>query len=328
MNKKNGPLDFCGLHTYSIHDRHSKVTVDSFAKPLGAGATVAELVASLPDQLMGRDFPELIDRLAAVVRAGRPFIVGMGAHVIKVGLARILIDLMERSIITGLALNGACVIHDTEIAMAGRTSEDVDQVLGSGAFGAAKETGETVNAAIKEGAAKDIGLGRALGEYLTAKEFPYNHMSLVASAYRLGVPVTVHVAIGTDIVHIHPSACGASIGKTSHHDFKVFCNMVAGLEDGAYLNIGSAVLLPEVFLKALTVARNLGYTVNRFTTANLDFIRHYRPMTNVVNRPTAGAGKGFHITGHHELMVPLLAAALLDRLAGGGAEDENKRFLR
>ena len=313
MSRK--PIDLSALNTYSVHDRFSKVTVDQFARTVGAGATVRDLLASLPGQFAGVDFPELIERLATAHENGKPIIIGMGAHVIKVGLNPLLIDLMERSIITGIALNGAGIVHDTEIAMVGRTSEDVAQVLGSGAFGAAKETGEEVNAAINRGAAKGIGLGQAMGEYLTERKFPYNNMSLLAQAHRLGVPVTVHVAIGTDIVHIHPTADGAAIGRTSHYDFRLFCTLISELEGGVYLNIGSAVLLPEVFLKAITVGRNLGHQVENFTTANFDFIRHYRPMTNVVNRPTAGGGKGFNFTGHHELMIPLLAAGLLDRLA-------------
>ncbi|HSH13488.1 MAG TPA: hypothetical protein VLA15_07055, partial [Desulfurivibrionaceae bacterium] len=231
-----------------------------------------------------------------------------------------LIDLMERKIITGLALNGAGIVHDTEIAMVGRTSEDVDQVLGLGEFGAARETGEEINSAINQGAKNNQGLGEALGDYLLARDFPHNNVSLLASARRLGVPVTVHVAIGTDIVHLHPNADGAAIGQTSHLDFRLFCSEVAQLEGGAYLNLGSAVLLPEVFLKALTVARNLGHRVTQFTTANFDFIRHYRTMTNVVNRPVAGGGRGFNIIGHHEIMIPLLVAALVERLATGRPE--------
>jgi len=310
------PLSFDKLNTYSLHDRPSKVTVEDFARPLAPGATISDLLEALPAQLMGKDFPELIRRLAAAHNDGRPILVGMGAHVIKVGLNPILIDLMERSIITGIALNGAGIIHDAEIAMVGRTSEEVGQVLGSGAFGAARETGQTINEAINRGARADLGMGAAVGQYLLDRKFPYNHLSIVASARRLQIPLTVHVAIGTDIVHIHPSADGAAIGKTSHQDFKLFSSMVADLDGGAYLNIGSAVLLPEVFLKALTVCRNLGHSVNRITTVNLDFIRHYRPSVNVVHRPTAAGGKGYHIIGHHELMVPLLAAGLLDALAG------------
>lgn len=316
--KEYKPLDFSGLKTYSVHGRFSKVTIDNFAKPVAEGSTISQFMASLPDQLLGRDFPEIIERLAICHRNGKPIFIGMGAHVIKVGLNPLLIDLMERGIVSGLALNGACIVHDTELAMTGRTSEDVDNVLGLGEFGAARETGEYINEAINRGAAEGKGLGEAMGDYLLARQFPHNDMSLLATARKLGVPATVHVAIGTDIIHIHPGADGAAIGRTSHHDFKLFCDMVAKLEEGAYLNIGSAVLLPEVFLKALTVVRNLGYTVNRFTTVNMDFIRHYRTMTNVVNRPTANGGKGFNIIGHHEIMVPLLCAGLKDRIKEPG----------
>jgi len=308
------PLDFSGLHTYSLYGRHSKVTVDNFARPIPAGSTVRALLDSLPDQLLGRDFPELVRRLAAVYRRGCPLIVGMGAHVIKVGLNPLLIDLMERSIITGIAMNGACIIHDAEIAMAGFTSEEVGNVLGDGAFGAARETGEVLNGAINEGAKKEMGMGAAVGAALVAGNFPHNDKSLLATAFRLKIPVTVHVAVGTDIIHIHPSASGEAIGAASHRDFRIFCAQVAGLQGGAYLNIGSAVLLPEVFLKALTVVRNLGHQVDDFTTANFDFMKQYRPLTNVVNRPTAKGGSGYHVTGHHELMIPLLVACLLDEL--------------
>ncbi len=309
------PLDFSGLNTYSLHERHSKVTVADFAQPVKQGMTVRELIANLPKQLAGKDFPELVERIATAVRNKRPVLVGMGAHVIKVGLAPILIDLMERGIISALALNGAGIIHDAEIAMVGRTSEEVANVLGAGAFGAARETGEVLNQAINQGAKEGIGLGEAVGNALLQQNFPFNGQSLLAQARRLGIPVTVHVAIGTDIIHIHPAANGAAIGQCSHHDFRVFCRLVSGLEGGVYLNLGSAVLLPEVFLKALTVVRNLGHVVQRFTTANFDFIRAYRPATNVVHRPTLEGGKGFNFTGHHELMIPLLAAAIVDKLA-------------
>ena len=308
------PLDFSGLHTYSLYGRPSKVTVDNFGKALPAGSSVRALLESLPDQLLGRDFPELVRKLAAVHRRGCPLLVGMGAHVIKVGLNPLLIDLMERSIITGIAMNGACIVHDAEIAMAGFTSEEVGNVLGDGAFGAAKETGEVLNGAINEGAKKNMGMGAAVGAALVVGNFPHNDKSLLATAYRLGIPVTVHVAVGTDIIHIHPSASGEAIGATSHLDFRIFCAQVARLQGGAYLNIGSAVLLPEVFLKALTVVRNLGHQVDDLTTANFDFMKQYRPLMNVVNRPTANGGKGYNITGHHELMIPLLAACLLDEL--------------
>lgn len=308
------PLDFGGLKTYSLHDRYSKVTVEHFGRPLKENSSLRTFLSSLPDQLLGHDFPELVRSLAEVHRNKKPILVGMGAHVIKVGLNPVLIDLMERSIITGLAMNGACIIHDAEIAMAGSTSEEVGDVLGDGAFGAARETGEILNGAISQGAREGIGMGQAVGEYLLARDFPHNDKSLLASAARLGVPVTVHVAIGTDIIHIHPSASGADIGTTSHYDFRLFCSEVAGLQGGAYLNVGSAVLLPEVFLKALTLVRNLGHHVDDFTTANFDFIKQYRPLTNVVHRPTAKGGRGYNVTGHHELMIPLLAASLLDEL--------------
>jgi len=309
------PLDFSGLKTYSLHDRFSKVTVEHFGRPVKENSTLRSFMNSLPDQLLGHDFPELIRRLAKSHRAGKPILMGMGAHVIKVGLNPVIIDLMERSIITGIAMNGACIIHDAEIAMAGSTSEEVGDVLGDGAFGAAKETGEVLNLAIAEGADRKIGMGQAVGEHLLSRDFPHNDKSLLAMAAKLGVPVTVHVAIGTDIIHIHPSVSGVDIGQTSHYDFRLFCSEVAALQEGAYLNVGSAVLLPEVFLKALTVVRNLGHRVDDFTTANFDFMKQYRTFTNVVNRPVATGGRGFNIIGHHELMIPLLAASLLDELS-------------
>lgn len=308
------PLDFSDLHTYSVHGRHSKVSIKDFATPLQPGMTVRQLLASLPAQLAGVDFPDLINTIVTARRQGRPLILGMGAHVIKVGLNPILIDLMQRGIITAIALNGAGIIHDTEIAMVGRTSEEVADVLAAGAFGAARETGAILNGAINDGAAQGIGIGQAVGTTLLANNFPHNNMSLLAMAAQLGIPVTVHVAMGTDIIHIHPSANGAAIGQAGHHDFRLFCRLVSELEGGVYLNLGSAVLLPEVFLKALTLVRNLGHQVKRFTTANFDFIRQYRPATNVVHRPTLEGGKGFNFTGHHELMLPLLAAALVDEI--------------
>lgn len=309
------PLDFTDLRTYSVFDRHSKVSVKEFARPVSANMSVSELLAALPSQLAGIEFREFVSSVAASVNGKRPVMLGMGAHVIKVGLNPVLIELMQRGIVTSLALNGAGIIHDTEIAMAGRTSEEVADVLGAGAFGAAKETGEVLNQAIRKGAANDIGMGEAVGRMLLENDFPYNDQSLLAQACKLGVPVTVHVAVGTDIIHIHPDVDGCAIGQTSHFDFRIFCRLVSELEGGVYLNIGSAVLLPEVFLKALTVVRNLGFAVRKFTTANFDFIRHYRPATNVVHRPTLEGGRGFNFTGHHELMIPLFTAALLDELS-------------
>ncbi len=309
---------FANLKTYSLFDRPSKVGIDDFGRPLAPGASFADFFASLPRQLMGRDLGAFVEAVATARRAGRPVLLGMGAHVIKVGLNPVLIDLMAQGIVTGIAMNGACIVHDSELALAGKTSEDVGAVLGDGRFGAARETGEFVNRAIRQGAARGIGIGQALGEAMEAEELPHRDKSLLAAGMRYGVPVTVHVAMGADIVHIHPAADGAAIGQTSYADFERFCRAVAELEGGVYCNVGSAVLLPEVFLKALTAVRNLGYTVRRFTTANFDFIRHYRPLTNVVHRPTAEGGRGFHFTGHHELLLPLVALAVKERLHAAG----------
>ncbi len=309
------PVDLSGLNTYSLYDRPSKVSVSDFARPVSAGITVKDFLESLPAQLAARDLKKISGAVAAAVKNGRKVLVTMGAHVIKVGLNPVLINLMEQGIISGIAVNGACIIHDSETAMAGKTSEDVGSVLGDGSFGAARETGEFLNAAIREAAATDQGLGRTVGRRLLEEDFPYNRVSLLAQAARLDIPVTVHVALGTDIIHIHPSVDGAATGKASHHDFRIFASLIRELDQGVLLNIGSAVIMPEVFLKALTLVRNMGYEVRRITTANFDFIRQYRPLTNVVNRPTMDGGAGYNITGHHEIMIPLLAAAILEALA-------------
>jgi hypothetical protein len=238
---------------------------------------------------------------------------GMGAHAIKVGLNPVIIDLMERGIITSLALNGAGIIHDFEIALVGRTSEDVDKEILSGAFGMAEETGCMLNKAIKAADA-DEGIGAAVGRMIQDSEFPYKDKSLLAAGRRLEIPVTVHVAIGTDIIHMHPSFDGRATGEAAHRDFLTFCSLVSGIEGGVYINLGSAVLLPEIFLKAVTLSRNLGHSLHQFTTVNMDFVQHYRPNTNVVRRPTLGGGQGFALTGHHEIMLPLLAAAIIEEL--------------
>jgi hypothetical protein len=233
-----------------------------------------------------------------------------------VGLSPVLIDLMERGFVTGLALNGAGIVHDFELAVAGQTSEDVAAGLGSGAFGMARETGEEVNRAIVEGDRDGLGLGAALGRYLEARRPRHLSVSLLAAARRLGLPATVHVAVGTDIVHMHPACDPGALGRASHLDFRIFAGEVAGLGGGGvYLNVGSAVLLPEIFLKAVTLARNLGHDIEDFATANLDFIQSYRPNMNVVERPTRGVGRGYSLTGHHEILVPLLAAALVEGIA-------------
>ena len=309
------PLSLSGLKTYSLFDRESKVSISDFAKPLSPGLSISEFLACLPPQLAAMDLMKIADAVAHTVEKGRKVVVTMGAHVIKVGLNPVLIDLMDRGIISAIAVNGACIIHDTETAIAGRTSEDVGAVLGDGSFGAVRETGEFLNSAIMEAARSGRGLGQTVGRRLLEADYTYNKSSLLAQAARLDVPVTVHVAIGTDIIHIHPSVDGAATGKASHHDFRVFASIVRELEDGVLLNIGSAVIMPEVFLKALTLVRNLGYDVRHITTANFDFIRQYRPITNIVNRPTAEGGAGYNITGHHEIMIPLLSAAILEALA-------------
>lgn len=308
------PLNFSNLKTYSLYDRESKVSVSDFAKPAVKGSAFTDFFDSLPDQLAAHDIKELTEAVCNAVLEKRKVLLCMGAHVIKVGLNPVIIGLMEAGVISGIAVNGACIIHDSETAMAGKTSEDVAAVLGQGNFGAARETGEFLNNSIKKAAETGKGLGRQVGEDLLSSDFPYNHFSLLAMTAKLKVPVTVHVAVGTDIIHIHPGADGAAIGKATFDDFQIFCSLVSELDKGVLLHVGSAVLLPEVFLKALTLVRNLGYPVKRFVTANFDFIRQYRPLTNVVNRPTLEGGKGYNITGHHEIMLPLLAWAIMEGL--------------
>jgi hypothetical protein len=311
---KIDPLSLKGLTTYSLKDRPSKVSHQDFARPWSKGGSFKEFLDSLPNILAGQSLREIAAAWAGARRDGRPVLLGMGAHPLKVGLAPILIDLFKRGLITGLAVNGAVIIHDSEIAMVGRTSEDVDQVLGSGQFGMARETAEFLNDATSWGAREGLGLGQAVGRRLQDSDFPYKHLSLLASAADLEVPVTVHVAVGTDIIHLHPSCNPAALGETTHLDFRLFAAQVSHLSGGLYINLGSAVILPEVFLKALTLARNLGHPVEPLTTVNLDFIQHYRPLTNVVRRPTAGAGQGYALTGHHEIMVPLLAGLVVESL--------------
>jgi hypothetical protein len=311
---KIDPLSLKGLTTYSLRDRPSKVSHQDFARPWTRGGSFKEFLDGLPNILAGQSLREIAAAWVKARRDHRPVLLGMGAHALKVGLAPVLIDLLKRGLITGLAVNGAVIIHDSEIAMVGRTSEDVDQVLGSGQFGMARETAEFLNDATSWGAREGLGLGQAVGRRLNDSDFPYNNLSLLASAANLEVPVTVHVAVGTDIIHLHPSCNPAALGETTHLDFRLFAAQVSHLSGGLYINLGSAVILPEVFLKALTLARNLGHPVEPLTTVNLDFIQHYRPLTNVVRRPTAGAGQGYALTGHHEIMLPLLAGLVVESL--------------
>ena len=310
-----GPLDFAGLQTVGLEERGGKVKAADFASAYRPGSGVAGWLDSLPRILAGDAFRAVVERLREARANRRAIVWGLGGHVIKCGLAPVLVDLMRRGYATLFAMNGAASIHDFEIALAGQTSEDVEAVLPSGRFGAAEETGREMNQAIIRGDADKLGMGEALGRQLEAASVAWPDHSLLLQAYRAGVPVTVHVAIGTYTPHTHPAAYGAAIGSASLRDFRLFCAYIADLDQGGvYLNVGSAVVLPEVFLKAVSAVRNLGRPLSGFTTANFDFFQHYRPRVNVVERPHAQAGgAGYAITGHHELMIPLLAAALIER---------------
>jgi hypothetical protein len=307
------PIDLGGIQTYELATRPSKVTVDDFARAPAEGDSLGEFLDKLPDILAVRSMREIAERIKRARQRGKPVIWGIGGHVIKTGLAPVMIDLMRRGFVTAVAANGSVLVHDTEIALAGFTSEDVDATLGSGDFGAARETGEILNAAAKRGQADKIGLGEAMGREVVSLSPKNAEKSLLCQYYLNKIPFTAHLAIGADIGHFHASADGAALGETSHTDFRLLCSIVKEMNGGGvYLNFGSAVVLPEVFLKAVTVVRNLGGELNDITTANFDFIQHYRPLTNVVKRPTANdAGKGFAVTGHHELTLPLLAAFLV-----------------
>jgi hypothetical protein len=310
------PLDLGGVRTYPLAERKSKVTLADFARPHARGASAAAFLESLPRLLGAQALREVAREVLRARAGGKPILWGLGAHVLKVGLSPVIVDLMERGLVTGLALNGAGIVHDYELAVAGQTSEEVEAGLGAGAFGMARETGEEINRAIVEGDRDGLGLGAALGRFLDARRPPHPAVSLLATAWRLRRAATVHVAVGTDIVHMHPACDPGAVGRATHLDFRLFAAQVAALGGGGvYLNVGSAVLLPEVFLKAVTLARNLGHDLSDFATANLDFIQSYRPNTNVVQRPTQGVGRGYSLTGHHEILVPLLAAALVE---GGG----------
>jgi hypothetical protein len=305
-------FDLSGVRTYPLASRQSKANAVDFAKPFKAGSGVRGLIDAMPSILAGADFKAVVAALRAARDGGRGIVWGLGAHVLKTGLSPVLVDLMERGFVSALATNGAGVIHDFELALSGATSEDVDEALGPGRFGMAEETGRLLNAAINDGVKDGLGLGQAVARYLHAARPPHASLSVIASAARLEIPVTAHVAVGTDIIHMHPHASGAAIGEGSLRDFRYFVSNVARLEHGVYLNCGSAVVLPEVFLKAVALARNQGRPLTGLTTVNLDFIRHYRAQTNVVTRPVTGIGKGYSLVGHHEIMIPLLAAALTD----------------
>jgi hypothetical protein len=310
------PINVSDLKTYPLKKRHSKVRISDFAKPWRKGGSFSRFYRALPDILAVKTLRAVARAIAQAHRRGRPVIVGIGAHVIKVGLTPILVTWMEQGLITAVAMNGAGIIHDFELALMGHTSEEVDDEIDDGRFGMTEETGRILNEAITQGHRNGQGMGEAVGQYITRwkNEFPNRRTSVLATGATLGIPVTVHVAVGTDVIHMHPAADGAAIGATSLLDFRRLAAVVAGMEGGVYLNIGSAVVLPEVFLKTVSLGRNLGHTLSNITTVNMDFLSHYRPLTNVVRRPTQKGGKGYSLIGHHEIMLPLLVAAVAEEL--------------
>ena len=314
MRKESKPINLEKIKTISLKERPSKVNVKDFGKPYEKGRSFKEFLDTLPTLLAARDLKEVAHRVVKAYQNKRTILFGMGAHVIKVGLNPLIIDLMQRGIISSVAMHGAGAIHDVEIALSGKTSEEVSPSLQSGKFGMANETAHVINQAVKTGVNNNLGMGESIGKELLQLSAPYTEMSLLAMASKNGTPITVHVSIGADTIHMHSNFDGAATGKLSHKDFIKFSSLVAQLEGGVFFNVGSAVILPEVFLKALGVARNLGFKIKNLTTVNMDFIRHYRPAVNVVERPTASDGKGYYLIGHHEIMLPLLSAAILEEL--------------
>lgn len=306
------PADLSKLRLVELDTRPSKVARGMLGRPWRKGGSLAEFLEGLPRVLAADELRAAAQAVVQARRHERPVILGMGAHVIKVGLSPLLIDAMQQGIITGLALNGAGMIHDVEMALSGHTSEDVAQALADGSFGTARQTGEFINSAAARG--PEVGLGRAVGLALLESEPPHLDLSLLAAGARLGLPVTVHVSLGADIIHMHPSFDGAATGAGSHRDFRTLVSQVAELEGGVFFNVGSAVMLPEVFLKALSAARNVGGRARDFTTVNMDMIRHYRPHTNVVTRPVLTGGRGISLIGHHEINLPLLLAMIKESL--------------
>jgi len=308
--RKYSPISLEKIKTCRLTGRKSKFTRDKLATPF-TGDSLNEFINGLPGVLAANDFRQVVRAIVKARKKNRPVILGMGAHPIKVGLSPVIIHLMKNEVITAVAMNGACIVHDYELSLIGRTSEDVDTELCSGAFGMAEETGKGLNIAIKNGVREGHGIGKAIGDYVLKSGGRYKELSILAAAARLDIPATVHVAIGTDIIHMHPEADGAAIGEGSLRDFKLFSTVISGLRGGVYINLGSAVILPEVFLKAIAVTRNLKYDVKDFTTVNMDFIQHYRARENVLRRPVLSGGASYALIGHHEIMFPLLAAAVM-----------------
>jgi len=301
------------IRTVSLKKRKSKVEIDRFSRVF-KGDSFSAFLDSLPDFLAVSDLRAVAETIAMARGDDRHVVIGMGAHPLKVGLSPVLIDLMESGIVTAIAMNGAGMIHDFELSLVGHTSEDVAEALCDGTFGMARETGRYLNRAINEGVARGCGIGEAVGEYILRSRTRFKDLSLLASARRLNIPATVHVAIGTDIIHMHPEADGGATGEGSLRDFRLFCSVIADLRGGVYINLGSAVIMPEVFLKAIALTRNLGYDVKDFTTVNMDFIQHYRVRENVLRRPVISGGRSYNLIGHHEIMLPLLAGAIKVRM--------------
>ncbi len=314
MKSRFEQIDSGKITTVSLMGRRSTVGIDDFSRAYAKGSSFNDFFDGLPNILAGKAFREVVQTLVDVFQRRGLAVLAMGAHPIKVGLSPVIIELIERGVFKAVALNGACVIHDVEVAMAGKTSEEVVEELDQGTFGMARETAEFINGAIREGVTEGLGLGESIARKLLRENLPHTALSILATGGHVGIPITVHVAIGTDVIHMHPSTDAAAIGEGSYRDFKILSSVISKLEGGIFVNLGSAVILPEVFLKALTIARNLGHTVDRFTTVNMDFLQHYRPRVNVVDRPTRKGGKGYSLTGHHEIMFPLLAAAVLEKI--------------
>jgi deoxyhypusine synthase len=311
---KYKPLSFRKIKRYTLKSRKSKVRVSRSGRNFEKGGTFSSFLDTVPEILAGNDIRKVADAIIHARKNDRPVLLAMGAHPIKVGLSSMIIDLVNTEVITAVAANGAAIIHDFELAYMGKTSEDVAAALNHGTFGMAEETGKYINKAINKGSQKGYGIGRSIGEFINReKEFKYGNLSIFGAALEKNIPATVHVAIGTDIIHMHPEASGSAIGEGTMKDFKLLTSVVSDLEGGVFINLGSAVIIPEVFLKALAVARNLGKTVDNITTVTMDFLKQYRAMENVLKRPTMKGGQAFFLTGHHEINLPLLAALIKER---------------
>jgi hypothetical protein len=316
-----GPMDLHGLATYELQSRPSKVFYEDLGMPISPEATLGEWLDTLPRQLAGRDLRAVVDCVCKAFGKNRPVVAALGGHVIKTGCSPYLIDWIERGLVSAVAMNGSAAIHDFELALVGKTSEDVAAQLPAGKFGMARETADAFAVATRVGTQEECGLGKALGQYLSNCQPRHPDASVVLAAHRAGIPCTIHVALGTDIVHMHPHVSGAALGESSLIDFRILCNVVAGMQDGVWLNLGSAVIMPEVFLKAVSVVRNFNYNLDGLTTINVDKNANYRSRVNVVDRPSS---HGLELIGHHEILIPLLHAAVTCKLAGSESEGASR----